>query len=110
VHIVTKKHLLEAAETYKDAADEIEAWQAIFKGAHWHNFQEVRAIFKHADPVGKFVVFDIRNNRYRLIAIIHYVKTIKGKQTEGHVFIRSFLTHKEYNDPANWDRAYGKKK
>jgi mRNA interferase HigB len=110
VHIVTKKHFKEAAETYKDAADEIEAWQAIVKGAHWHNFQEVRAVFKDAAPVGKFVVFDTRNNRYSLITIIHYVKTIKGKQTEGHVFIWSFLTHKEYNNPANWDRAYGKKR
>jgi mRNA interferase HigB len=110
VHIVTKKHLKEAAETYKHSADEIEAWQTIVKGAHWHNFQEVRAIFKDADPVGKFVVFDIRNNRYRLITTIHYVKTIKGRQTEGYVFIRSFLTHKEYNNPANWDRRYGKKK
>jgi mRNA interferase HigB len=110
VHIVTKKHLLEAAETYKEAADEIGAWQSIVKGAHCHNFQEVRAIFKDAAPVGKFVVFDIRNDHYRLITIIHYVKTTKGKQTEGHVFIRSFLTHKKYNNPANWDRTYGKKK
>jgi mRNA interferase HigB len=110
VHIVTRKHLKEAAETYKDAADEIEAWQAVVKGAHWRKFAEVRAIFKDADPVGKFVVFDIRHNRYRLITIIHYVKTIKGTPTRGHVFIRSFLTHKEYDNPANWDRKYGKKK
>jgi len=91
VHIVTKKHLLEAAETYKDAAEEIKAWPAIVKGAQWHNFPKVRAIFKDADPVGKFVIFDIRHNRYRLVTIIHYTKTIEGKHTEGHVFIRSFF-------------------
>ena len=111
VHIITKKHLKEAAAAaHRDAADEIEAWQAIVEGAHWHNFQEVKAIFKDADNAGKFVVLDFRHNRYRLITIIHYVKMIKGKQTEGHVFIRSFLTHKEYDNPANWDRKYGKKK
>lgn len=110
MHIVTKEHLEEAAETYKDAAREIETWHGIVKGAHWHNFPEMRAIFKDADPVGKFVVFDFRNNRYRLITIIHYVKTIEGRPTQGRVYIRSFLTHKENDNPANWDRKYGKKK
>jgi mRNA interferase HigB len=110
VHIITKKHLQEAAEAHRDAADEIKGWQAIVKAARWHNFPEVRTTFKDADPVDEYVIFDFRNNRYRLITIIHYVKTIKGKQTQGRVFIRSFLTHKEYNNPANWDRKYGKKK
>jgi mRNA-degrading endonuclease HigB of HigAB toxin-antitoxin module len=41
VHLVPKKHLKEAAETYKDAAEEIKAWPAIVKGAQWHNFPEV---------------------------------------------------------------------
>jgi len=60
--------------------------------------------------VGKFVIFDLRSHRYRLVTMIHYAKVIEGKQTEGRVFIRSFLTHKEYNNSANWDRKYGKKK
>jgi mRNA interferase HigB len=110
VHIIPKKHLKEAAETYQDAANEIETWRAIVKAAHWHSFHEVRATFKDADPVSKFVAFDIRHNRYRLVTIIHYVRMMEGKQTEGRVFIRSFLTHKQYDNPVNWDRKYGKKK
>ena len=39
--------------------------------------------------------------------IIHYAKTRDKKQTGGHVYIRSFLTHKEYNNPANWNRKFG---
>jgi HigB_toxin, RelE-like toxic component of a toxin-antitoxin system len=31
--------------------------------------------------LGKFLVFDFRNNRYRLITIIQYLKTIAGKPT-----------------------------
>ena len=57
-----------------------------------------------------YVIFNIRGNRYRLVTVMHYVKVIKGKQTKGHVYIRSFLTHKEYDNPANWDRKYGRKK
>jgi mRNA interferase HigB len=110
VHIVTMKHLKEAAGKHKDAANEIQTWQAVVKGAHWHDPEEMKAVFKDADPVGKFVVFNIWGNRYRLVTIIHYVKTIEGKETEGHVYIRSFLTHKEYDNPANWDKKYGRNK
>lgn len=107
VIVVTEKHLMEAMGTYKDAAEEIKAWRAIVKGARWHSFPEVRAIFKDADPVNDYVIFNIRHNRYRLVTVIHYAKATKEKQTQGHVYIRSFLTHKEYDNPANWDRKYG---
>jgi mRNA interferase HigB len=107
VVIVTEKHLTRAMETYKDAAEEIKAWKAVVKGARWHNFPEVRAIFKDADSVNDYVIFDIRHNRYRLVTVIHYAKTRREKRTQGHVYIRSFLTHKEYENPANWDRKFG---
>jgi mRNA interferase HigB len=89
VHIITEKHLKEAAETYKEAADEIETWKAIVKGVRWRNIPEVKATFPDADVVKGYVVFDFGKNRYRLITIIHYGKTIGGRQTQGRVFIRS---------------------
>jgi mRNA interferase HigB len=109
VNIITEKHLKEVAETYKDAAGEIKAWKKIVKATRWRRFEEVKAIFTDADPVEGYVVFDFRNNRYRLITVIHYVKTIDGRPTQGRVFIRSFLTHKECNDPQKWD-PYRRKK
>src|SRR5665213_3853545 len=86
---------------YPDAAKEIQAWTAIVEAVRWHNFEEVRQMFKDADSVEGYVVFNIRGNRYRLVTVIHYAKTTKQKQTEGHVYIRSFLTHKEYDNPSN---------
>jgi len=41
-------------------------------------------------------------------ALIHYAKTT-SKKTEGHVYIRSFLTHKQYDNFAYWDRRFGAK-
>jgi mRNA interferase HigB len=79
------------------------------RGVRWHNFDEVRGMFKDADNVDGYVIFDIRRNRYRLITVIHYAKTTKEMQTKGHVYIRSFLTHKEYNNRSNWDRRFGTK-
>lgn len=109
VHIVTRKHLSEAMKNYPDAANEIKGWVGIVETVRWHNFAEVRGMFKDADLVDGYVIFNIRQNRYRLIAIVHYSKTKDEKQTEGHVYIRSFLTHKEYENRSNWDRRFGTK-
>jgi mRNA interferase HigB len=107
VHIVTRKHLNEAMRQYADAANEIKAWVAIVKEVRWRNFPEVRRTFKDADDVRGYVIFDFRRNRYRLVTVIHYAKTTNYERTGGHVYIRSFLTHKEYDNPANWDRKFG---
>jgi len=109
VHIVTRKHLNEAIRRYPDAGNEIRAWVAIVEGIRWHNFPEVRSTFKDADNAKGYVIFNIRQNRYRLVTVVHYAKTTSQIQTQGHVYIRSFLTHKEYDNPANWDREFGTK-
>ena len=109
VHIVTRRHLRKAMERYPDAANEIGAWVGIVEAARWHNFTEIRSWFKDADTVDGYVIFNIRQNRYRLITVVHYAKTARRMQTEGHIYIRSFLTHKEYNNRRNWDKRFGKK-
>jgi mRNA interferase HigB len=109
VHIVTRKHLSEATIQYPDAANEIKAWVDIVEAVRWHNLPEVRSTFRDADLVGDYTIFDIRQNRYRLVTVIHYAKTTDEKKTQGHVYIRSFLTHKEYDNPSNWDRRFGTK-
>jgi mRNA interferase HigB len=104
VHIVTRRHLSETCEQYPDAANEVRAWAAIVKAVRWQNFEQVRQMFKDADAVDGYVIFNIRGNRYRLITVIHYARKTKQMQTEGHVYIRSFLTHREYDNRSNWDR------
>jgi mRNA interferase HigB len=96
-------------ERYPDAADEIKAWAEIVEAVRWRNFAEIRSWFGDADYVDGYVIFNIRRNRYRLITVVHYAKTTRGMQTEGHVYVRSFLTHKEYNNRRNWDKRFGKK-
>ena len=109
MHIVTRRHLVEAMSEYPDAADEIKAWKTIVESVRWHDFEEVRQRFKDADDVNGYVIFNIRHNRYRLITVIHYAKTSRLQWTQGHVYIRSFLTHKEYDNPKNWDRRFQKR-
>lgn len=96
-------------ERYPDAATEIAVWVGIIETVRWQNFAEVREMFTDADYVDGYVIFNIRRNRYRLITVIHYAKRTEERQTDGHVYIRSFLTHKEYDSPSNWDRRFGSK-
>lgn len=105
MNVVTRKHLVQAEKRYPDAAKEIGAWYKIATAARWRNFLEVRQIFKDADSVERYVIFNIRQNRYRLITIVHYSRKKDDRITEGHIYIRSFLTHKEYDNKANWDKG-----
>jgi mRNA interferase HigB len=107
VHIVTIKRLQRASEDHVEAALEIGSWTRIVKLARWRNFQELRESFPDADAVDGFVVFNIRHNRYRLIVAVHYAKAIEGRLTLGHVYIGSFMTHKEYD---RWCAATEKKR
>lgn len=105
MHVVTRKHLIAAAERYKDASKEIAAWYKIVSAARWRNLLDVQQVFKDAEDVDGRVIFNIRHNRYRLVTIIHYSRAKNGQVTEGHIYIRSFLTHKGYDNKANWDRG-----
>jgi len=105
MHVVTEKHLNQAMEQYPDAAKEITAWRKIAKAARWRNLVDVRHVFNDADAVREYVIFNIRGNRYRLVTIIHYSRQKDNRITEGHIYIRSFLTHRQYDNPANWDKG-----
>jgi mRNA interferase HigB len=106
VNLVTRKHLSDAAEDFKDAAKELRSWIAVAEAARWRSFQDVRAMFTDADAVDGYVIFNIRGNRYRLITVIHYAKD-EPSVTNGHIYIRSFLRHAEYDDKKKWDPFAG---
>jgi mRNA interferase HigB len=105
MHVVTAKHLQQAMRQFPDAASEIQSWHKIAKASRWKNFVEVRQVFRDADDVDEYVVFNIRHNRYRLTTIVHYSREKDGRITEGDIYVRSFLTHREYENRANWDKG-----
>jgi mRNA interferase HigB len=105
MHVVTRKYLVEAEEEYPEAARELRAWYRIVCAARWRNLLEVRQVFNDADDVDGTVIFNIRQNRYRLVTVIHYAREKEGRVTEGHIFIRAFLTHRQYDNRANWEKG-----
>ena len=93
MHVISKKKLREFWDRFPKAKTPLEAWYQIAKVARWENFGELRRTFGAADRVGRFVVFNIGGNKYRLIAAIHF--------NRGKLFIRHVLTHAEY-DEGKW--------
>jgi mRNA interferase HigB len=89
--IITYAPLRIFAETHTDALDAVDDWVRKTNAADWANPNEVRQTFNSADGVGNDrFVFNIKGNRYRLVAMIHFsVRT---------VYIRFIGTHSEYDD------------
>ncbi len=90
MHVISKKKLRDFWKKYPKAKLPLEAWYQVARHAQWNSFADVRKAIGSADVVGRFVVFDIRGNKYRLIAAIHY--------NRGKVFVRHVLTQAEYDE------------
>jgi mRNA interferase HigB len=93
VHIISKKRLAVAGNKFPTALPSLMHWYRVAKKARWNDIHETRADFPHADPVGRFTVFNIKKNENRLITVIHYNRF--------KVYIRAVLTHAEY-DKDKW--------
>lgn len=95
MHVISRKKLLEAAKKHGDLGEPLDVWYRITKRAEWKNLVDVRRVFPTADAVGKFTVFNIKGNAYRLITEINYPTR--------RIFLRHVLTHAEYSK-GGWKR------
>ena len=93
MHVISRKKLKEAAERRSDLEGPLDVWFRIVKKASWKNLTDVRKTFSSADGVGRWTIFNIKGNQYRLIAEINYMF--------GRIYIRHVLTHAEY-DRGGW--------
>lgn len=93
MHVISRKKLKEAAARHADLEGPLDAWFRIAKKAEWKSPADVRKTFSSADAVGKWTVFNIKGNQYRLITEINY-----GFE---RVYVRHVLTHAEY-DRGGW--------
>lgn len=93
MHVISEKALREFWANHPDAEIPLQAWHRVAEHAEWEKFADVRAVYPSADQVGKFTVFNIGGNKYRLIAAIHF--------NRGKLYVRHVLTHEEY-DRGDW--------
>lgn len=94
MRIYSKKALDEFGKIHADVADVLQGWYRVAKSAKWQNIQDVKqSCSASADAAGRFTVFNIKGNKYRLIVSIDYEKQI--------INIKYILTHAEY-DSGRW--------
>jgi mRNA interferase HigB len=74
---------------HSDCRKELQAWVGVCENARWNSFLEVQSVYSDADQVGDCSVFNIRRNRYRLVAKINFRGQI--------VAVRDVMTHVEYD-------------
>jgi mRNA interferase HigB len=95
MHVISRKKLKEAAERHGDLAGPLDAWFRVAKKAQWRSLADVRKTFSNADTTGKWTIFNVKGNQYRLIVEINYLFS--------RIYIRHVLTHAEY-DRGGWKR------
>lgn len=82
-------------QVHKQAEEPLRKWKTAVLKARWKNFPDVCAEFSSADWVDGKIVFNIKGNDYRLIAITQF--------EQGRLYIRHVLTHEEY-DRGDWKK------
>jgi mRNA interferase HigB len=93
MHVISLKRIREFFSTHRDAESSLMAWYRTTRKSNWQNLAELKQIYPTADLVGRYVVFNIRGNNYRLISRIVY-----RSQT---LFVVAVMTHQEY-DLGKW--------
>ena len=90
MRIVSKKKLIDYYSTHAGSKTALEEWHKKVSKVEWSNLNELKKQFLHADYVGNNrVVFNIKGNDYRLIAIVIYVSQ--------KVYVRWIGTHAHYD-------------
>jgi mRNA interferase HigB len=93
MNAISYKRIREFAQSHPDAESPLNAWYKTAKKANWQHLAEVKEVYPHADLVGRFTVFNVGGNKYRLITEINYQYQ--------QILIRHILTHEEY-DKDDW--------
>ena len=93
MHLISIRQLRADADTYPGISQTIEVWYAVVRKAKWEKLEDVKKVYRDAEAVGNFTVFNLRGNKYRLIVGIDYVS-----QT---IYYKYLLTHADY-DKNRW--------
>jgi mRNA interferase HigB len=92
-HIISWWKIREFLETHPEhgnAERVFDKWYQSVRTTRFANFGDVRRLAATASPVGKYVVFNVGGNKFRVITEIFYSDSV--------ILIRHVLTHTEYDD------------
>ena len=90
MRVISNKALVDFAAGHAEARAPLQAWRQAITTSTFQSFSDLRSTFGSVDKVGRFFVFDIGGNKFRLVAAIHFDRQI--------LYIRHVLRHREYDD------------
>lgn len=98
--IIAKNTLKKFAAQFPDAEKELMAWHDLASKATIDSFAAAQAIDPKVSLVnGEYLVFDVRGGHYRLITKVYFPSVT--------IYVKAFLTHKDYD---KWSDEMRKKK
>ncbi len=89
MHVISRKKLRLFWSIHPESKSSLNHWFRVAKKADWTMFADLQVTFLSADQVGKYTVFNIGGNKFRLMAEINYKR--------GKIFVRHVMTHADYN-------------
>ncbi len=90
MRIISRKILREFWGKHPDAQQPLQAWYFDVKHSRWKSPADIKNIYRNASfLMDNRVVFNIKGNRYRVVAAVQYDFEI--------VYIRFVGTHKDYD-------------
>ena len=93
MRVVQRDRIQDFIEKHPDSKTSLDAWMQAMENNHFAHFTRLRQVFGSADYVKPFTIFNISGNKYRLIALIHYILD--------RVSVEQIFTHAEY-DKGKW--------
>lgn len=88
MHVISFKTLRVFFSIHPEAEGSMKAWHSIVERAEFSDFHDVRDVFNTASLFGRYTIFNVGGNKYRIITAVHY--------NAKRVYVRHVLTHSEY--------------
>lgn len=93
VRVISKRTLREYYTNHAASEMPLADWYYKMLKTQAVNLHELRKMFNSVDAVGRYTIFNIGGNSFRLISSIHYSRQL--------CFVRAIWTHAEYDKKEN---------
>lgn len=89
MRVIANKALLDFALTHTGAGPSLQTWRRAIEMREFANFAELKGTFNSVDRVGRYFVFNVGGNKYRIVTAVHFNRRI--------LYVRHVFTHREYD-------------
>jgi mRNA interferase HigB len=99
VHLISYRRLRDFAEEHPEPLEPLKTWHKVASKAKWPDIVKLKAVYPHADAVGKCTVFNVGGNDLRLVVQIDFEAQV--------IYIKKVMTHAEYSrkNGAQWKKS-----